>query len=159
MENIKQHCEDRMYTDSLYFDVQQTAKYCKMLGLQFFAKIESLITSEEFVVLDVVSKTPDICQRDLAKILLRDRANTGRLLESLEKKELIQRIVDVKNNRLVKRILLTEKGLKTITETREIMYPIFDKISIQFTEEELSEAKRILKKMRDIYQEIVELKI
>jgi len=150
---------NQSYTETLYFEVKQTAKYCKMLGLQLFSKVNSPISPEELIILDVVSKNPDICQRDLAKNILKDRANTGRLLESLEKKELIKRVVDVKNNRLVKKIVITDSGEELLEDTMETMYPIFEEISKSFTEEEVIQTKHLLKKMRDTFKNIVELRI
>ena len=109
--------------------------------------------------MDVVSCNPEICQRDLAKIIVKDRANTGRLLESLEKKGLIQRVVDVKNNRLVKKIVLTESG-KDIFETWfDKVIPIFNKVCSKFTEEEINQTRDVLKRMRDAFQEIVDIQI
>ena len=89
----------QLYTDSLAYEIKLTEKYSKMLALQLFAKLEAPMSPEGFLVMDVVSCNPEICQRDLARIIIKDRAKTGRLFESLEKKGLIKRVVDVKNNR------------------------------------------------------------
>ena len=150
---------NRIYTDSLVYEIKLTEKYSKMLGLQLFAKLNAPISPEEFIVLDATSCNPDICQRDLAKLLIKDRANTGRLLESLEKKEYIKRIIDVKNNRLVKRIILTEAGDKIYKEILEKIIPVLDKAFESFTEEEVTQAKKFLKKMRDTLENIVDLQI
>lgn len=160
MTNIKTtKIGNRLYTESLAYEIKLTEKYSKMLGLQLFAKLNSPITPEEFLVLDVVCCNPDICQRDLAKLLIKDRANTGRLLESLEKKALIKRIVDVKNNRLIKRIELTKDGQKILENMLSKVIPVFDRVFESFTDEEIEQAKNVLKKMRDTFKEIVELQI
>ncbi|MGN1152429.1 MAG: MarR family winged helix-turn-helix transcriptional regulator [Candidatus Gastranaerophilaceae bacterium] len=160
MTNIKTtKIRNRLYTESLAYEIKLTEKYSKMLGLQLFAKLNSPITPEEFLVLDVVCCNPDICQRDLAKLLIKDRANTGRLLESLEKKALIKRIVDVKNNRLIKRIELTKDGQKILEDMMAKVIPVFDRVFESFTDEEIEQAKNVLKKMRDTFKEIVELQI
>ena len=149
----------QLYTDTLAYEIKLTEKYSKMLALQLFTKLEAPISPEEFLVMDVVSCNPEICQRDLAKIIVKDRANTGRLLESLEKKGLIQRVVDVKNNRLVKKIVLTESG-KDIFETWfDKVIPIFNKVCSKFTEEEINQTRDVLKRMRDAFQEIVDIQI
>ena len=83
----------QLFTESLAYEVKLTEKYSKMLGLQLFAKLGAPLSPEEFLALDVVSANPDICQRDLAKLIIKDRANTGRLLEALEKKGYKPRIV------------------------------------------------------------------
>lgn len=58
------------------------------------------ISGECFAALDTISCNKGICQRDLAKLILKDRANTGRILNSLEEKGFIkryktQRIIDL----------------------------------------------------------------
>ncbi len=158
-EQFKSKISNRLYTESLYYDVKLTEKYSKMLALQLFAKLDVSINPEELLVLDVTYSNPDICQRDLAKLLVKDRANTGRLLESLEKKEYIKRVVDVKNNRLVKKIVLTEEGDKVLHDVMSKILPVFDKISQKFSDKEVSIVKDILKRMRDTFKEIVELQI
>ena len=158
-EQFKSKISNRLYTDSLFYDVKLTEKYSKMLVLQLFAKLNVPVNPEELLVLDVTYSNPDICQRDLAKLLVKDRANTGRLLESLEKKEYIKRVVDVKNNRLVKKIVLTEEGDKVLHDVMSKILPVFDKISQKFSDKEVSIVKDILKRMRDTFKEIVELQI
>ena len=124
-----------------------------------FAKLNVPVNPEELLVLDVTYSNPDICQRDLAKLLIKDRANTGRLLESLEKKNLIKRIVDVKNNRLVKRIVLTESGDNLLHDVMDKILPVFDKISEQITDSEVELVRNVLKRARDTFKEVVELQI
>ena len=79
------------YTDTLFYQIELTAKYCKLLGQQVFEKYNTGITVEEFAVLDTVLCNGELCQRDVAKLILKDRANTGKLLDTLEKKGLIIR--------------------------------------------------------------------
>lgn len=44
------------------------------------------VTPDEFYALDAIMLNEGICQRELAKLILKDRPNTGRILDSLEKK-------------------------------------------------------------------------
>lgn len=149
----------QLFTESLAYEVKLTEKYSKMLGLQLFAKLGAPVSPEEFLVLDVVSTNPDVCQRDLAKLIIKDRANTGRLLESLEKKGLIRRIVDVKNNRLVKKIVLTDEGEDILYTWLDKIIPVFDVLYDKFSQEEINQAKDVLRRMRDTFQEIVDIQI
>ena len=91
------------YIDSIYYDVELTAYAMRMLGRQLFENLNLGITLAEHAALDTIFCNAGICQRDLAKLILTDRANTGRILDSLEEKGLITRFVDLKNNRLVKK--------------------------------------------------------
>ena len=73
----------------------------KLAAANMFNKLKLNIGVEEYGALDVISCNEGICQRDLAKIILKDRANTGRIVNTLEEKGFITRSADTKNNRLV----------------------------------------------------------
>ena len=98
------------FIDSIYYQLEQTAKYCRYLGMQLFQKLDLPINLDEFVVLDTLLGHEGICQRDLAKLILKDRPSTGRLLNSLEEKGLILRSNETKNGRQVRKTSLTDEG-------------------------------------------------
>ena len=75
-----------------------------------------------------------LSQRDLAKLILTDRANTGRILDSLEEKGLITRFVDLKNNRLVKKMGVTEKGHEKLEEVNRSIEKHLNTVKRSFTE-------------------------
>ena len=99
--------ETKHFTDTIFYQVELTARYTKMLGTQLFGKLGVGLTPEEFAALDTISAHNELCQRDIAKLILKDRANTGKLLDSLEQKGLITRELSVKNNRPVKILKIT----------------------------------------------------
>ena len=102
------------YTESIFYELKQTARMMKFHATQQFALLEIDLTPEEYTTLDTIMCNPELCQRDLAKLLLLDRANTGRVLNKLESLKYIARYVDTKNNRLVKKVIITEKGIKKL---------------------------------------------
>ena len=118
--------QQKHFTDSIYYDLEQTARLMKKSANQLFEKIDMGLNFDEYTVLDTISCNAGICQRDLAKLILKDRANTGRILDTLEEIGLITRFIDTKNNRLVKKMGITEKGLKKLKE-------ISDRIESHFT--------------------------
>lgn len=65
------------YTDSIYYELEKTARYCRFLGVQVFDKLGVDINPSEYATLDTISCNPGLCQRDLAKLILKDRANTA----------------------------------------------------------------------------------
>jgi DNA-binding MarR family transcriptional regulator len=147
------------FTDTIYYQIELTAKYCKNLGVQIFSKSDFPITLDEFCALDVIMLHDGICQRELAKLILKDRANTGRILNTLEEKGWIKRFVDTKNNRLVRKMELTNEGkdiLKKATiEARKQLNQVTNIIS----EEEAIFLKNIMKKFREGLKNEVEMKI
>ena len=104
--------EIQHYTESIIYDIELTARVIKLMSAQLFNDIKSCLLPEEYTALDVILCKPGICQRDLAKLIFKDRANTGRILNSLEKKGFIKRFADIKNNRLVRKMELTDIGYK-----------------------------------------------
>lgn len=104
------------YTDSLNYELELTARVLKLKAVQLFTDLNFTISPDEFCTLDVISCHEGICQRDLAKYLLKDRANTGRIITTLEERNLIKRTMQTRNNRLIKKIELTEEGEKILNE-------------------------------------------
>ena len=80
--------EDKIerYTDSLYYELEQTTKFFRVFSMKFFKKMEVDISPDEYVTIETILCNAGICQRDLAKLILKDRANTGKILNTLEDK-------------------------------------------------------------------------
>ena len=133
------------FTDSIFYSIEQIARYIEINGKDFFEKFTTELTPEEFRTIDVIICNPDICQRDLAKLILRDRVRTGRILDALEGKGFIRRFGDMKNKRLVKKMELTEKGLKYFEKITSELHPYLDKFYEKFTSTQLEELKNLLK--------------
>lgn len=147
------------YTDSVYYDLEQTAKYCRAFGAQVLGKYYTDFSFDELTVLDTIACNPGICQRDLAKLILRDRANTGRALETLEKKGLIIRYNDTKNNRLVRKIELSEKGKAELATATEKLEPAYGEFVSIIPESEIIKLKALLKNIRENISTVVNLQI
>ena len=148
-----------IYIDSPSYDLELSSKYTKTLLSQFFSKFCSEISPEEFIVLETISTHRGLCQRDLAKLILKDRANTGRIVESLSNRGFVTRHNDTKNNRLVRKVVITDKGEFIIKELRTRFQPYHEKMCKLFNNEELLVLKRSLKKFRDAVSQIVEIQI
>lgn len=147
------------YTDSPSYELELTSKYCKALLIKLFNQVCSEISPEEFAVLDTVSCHRGLCQRDLAKLILRDRANTGRVLDSLEKKGFIARSNDTKNNRLVRIVNITPSGEVILNELTLRFQPIHEKMCKIFSKEDLLILRASLKKVREAISQIVDMQI
>ena len=151
--------DKKHFTDSIFYEIELTAKYCQMLGRQAFEKFGIDIPLEEFTILDTIFCNPGICQRDIAKIVLRDRANTGKLLDNLEKKGLIVRKLNIKNNRPVKIAELTEAGIAKTNEVSQKFRPHVDLIKEKIQNSDLSRLRDMLKELREVLNNTLEIKI
>lgn len=147
------------FTDSIYYSLEQIGRYLEINSKEFFSKITTKITPEEFRTIDVILCNPDICQRDLAKLILRDRVRTGRILDSLEEKGLIERYSDIKNKRLVKKMRLTKKGHQCFAEVTERTQPYIKILSEKFTDAQRQELKNLLGLLKNALSENVKLEV
>lgn len=147
------------FTDSIYYQIEQTAKYCRYLGFQIFQKLDVPITMDEFTALDTMQLHEYICQRELAKLILKDRPNTGRILNSLEEKGYIKRFADTKNNRLVRRMELTEEGKIILEKTANQLREYIGKLPKILSESDKSNLQNSLQRFRESLEKEVEMNI
>lgn len=147
------------YTQSIFYDLEFTTKYIKRMGYNFCNELNMCIGPEEVLALDIIYLNPGICQRDLAKKLLKDRAGTGRVLLQLESKGFVERFVDTKGNRLVHKMKLTESGKDMLKLATNKIEPYVKKIKEAFSEEDKNQLKNLLDKFRRILAENVTTQI
>ena len=147
------------FTDSILYSIEQIARYIEINSKEFFSKFITELTLEEFRTIDIIMCNPDICQRDLAKLMLKDRATTGRLVESLEKKGLVSRSVDTKNNRLVRKLSVTKDGLNIVQDITVKIKKHLEETSKIIAESEIEKLKEGIKAFRASLEKLIELKI
>ena len=129
------------------------------MGVQVFDKLGVDINPSEYATLDTISCNPGLCQRDLAKLILKDRANTGRILDSLEKKGYISRFSDEKNNRLIRRIEITKAGLAELKSITEKIRPMLINAIDAIPRSESEALRASIRKFRETLSNIVETQI
>lgn len=142
----KENCH---YTESIVYSMEQTVTYFKIKGAQFFNQLDLGVTIDQFVTLDAIYCNQDICQRDLSKLILKDRSNTGRILNILEENGFIKRAIETKGKRLVKKIYITDNGKKMIEENQPKLRDAFHKILDDISEEEFVTLRNTLDKLKD----------
>ncbi len=147
------------YTDSIHYELEKTAKLMRKLTVQLFEKLSIEISLDECCALDMISCNEGICQRDLAKLMLKDRANTGRILDVLEKKGFIKRFIDIKNNRLVRKMGITAAGTKILKEISNKLRSYLENVTSAVPKKEIEKVQNVLKDFRLNLEKIVEMKI
>lgn len=130
-----------------------------MLFEHFFKNLDLGISATEHLALCVIKDTKDCCQRDLARIILKDRANTGKLANSLEKKGLIKIDIKTKGNKPVKILTVTKKGEELYKEAKIPIEPLITEIYKEFPPEMLDETIDILKNFRKLVEKTVKVNI
>lgn len=137
------------YVDSIVYLIEQTSVYFNTKGAQFFEQLNIGITLDQFTAIDTISFNQGICQRDLSKLILKDRSYTSRILNTLEEKGFIERRVETKGKRLVKTLYLTQEGENIILNNQERLKNSFSNVFGDISEEEFISMRATLEKMKD----------
>lgn len=148
------------YIDSMYYQIKLTEKLCKIMCKQLEETLNLPITIDEFTILNIIDEhNGDIHQRDIAKMLFKDRANTGKMLNKLEEKGYISRKEETRNKRQVNILTVTKEGQEIIKIIRSEISPIFERIEKRISKEDENIAKRHMQNIRDIITESIEIDI
>jgi DNA-binding MarR family transcriptional regulator len=78
------------------------------------------LTSVQFAALDAIAEQPDIDQASLAATISFDRATIGGVIDRLEQKGLVQRVVSVQDRR-ARRLHLTPEGEQLLVACRPVV--------------------------------------
>lgn len=140
--------ETTNYFNSSIYLMEQVVTYAKIKGAQFFKDLKMSITIDQFVALDAIYSSKDICQRDLSKIILKDRSNTGRILNILEINGFIKREIETKGKRLVKKVYITESGKKLVEESIPKLRNAFLQVFEDISDDEFINLRKTLEKMK-----------
>lgn len=149
----------KSFRESIGYQIDKTAVYLKVYGSQFFNSKNFGITLEQFIALVALFESDNICQRDLSKLILKDRSNTSRILNILEEKGLIQRIIDTKQKRLVKKVSLTDKGRELLFKIGPEIKQSYESLIEGISEEEIEILRKILEKLRNNLSEYTTIQI
>lgn len=147
------------YAQCLPYLVDKASVYLRLRGAMFLSTLNKDVTFEQFIALDAIANVPDLCQRDLAKILLKDRSNVTRILSILESKGMITRAAAVKQNRPVKILKITRKGQDFIDKYSPTVKAELDEFLSGFDSEELQQFKTTLEKIVTKISENVNIQI
>ena len=151
--------ESKNFTENKFYQAELKETYTKKARTQLFGKLGIGLTPEEFAALDTISAHEELCQRDIAKLILKDRANTGKLLDSLENKGFIQRELTSKNNRPVKIVKITKLGKKVYTETYSKLEPHHKIVKERIANTDLEKVGELLRDLREILEDTIEIDI
>lgn len=133
-----------------------TCKYRAKAGAIFRA-LNVDITIDQFIILKVLSGVKKLTQQELSEVLYKDKSNLSRMVESLNKKGYLTRMLDIKDNRAVKNLELTAAGYE-LTEKLSIYAMQVQKNVIEdITQEELDTVKNVMKKIRDNLNKKIEV--
>ncbi|MDX1941115.1 MAG: MarR family transcriptional regulator [Saprospiraceae bacterium] len=106
--------EDLKLEEVYLFLLERTVRQFRKYSQQLFEANDIRITGDQWVVLKRISENEGINQREIANLTYKDPASMTRILDLLEKQELVVR-QPVENNRRTYALFLTKEG-RTLVE-------------------------------------------
>lgn len=129
-------------------------KTAKMLHLYVNGVIQEHhfnITKEQWVVLKILHENESaegIVQNDLALVTNRNKATLTRLINTMERKNLVARVPSKKDSRK-NLIFITKKGEQLFLKIKPIFLKAIEDISLGITEEEIENLIKTMKKLQN----------
>ena len=110
---------------------------------------EIKLTIEQFGLLHAINmKNVDVIQQDMAEIMGKDKSAIYRVIDSLEEKELVRRVVD-KNDRRKNFLMVTKKGEAVIEQYLEIEYKLMNELEEGLSETDIDTFYRVVNNIRN----------
>ena len=101
------------------------------------AEIQLKITREQFKLLHAINHNKEeVIQKDMADMVGKDKSTILRLIDTLEKKELVRRVVDSKDRRK-NYLMVTKKGEEIIKQYKHILKVMIEEMQQGLNESEL----------------------
>ena len=101
------------------------------------------LTAEQFLVMDTLWNQGEMTQQTIAYIIQKDKNSVTQFIDNLEKKGLVQRVVDA-NDRRVNNITLTKEGMAMKDNTKAVAIEAINRILEGISEEELQTFVQVL---------------
>ena len=124
-------------------------EYFKVLKKRTGDQSDIILTIEQFGLLHALNqKDEDVIQKDMAEIMCKDKSAILRLIDTLEEKELVRRVVDL-NDRRKNFLMVTKKGEKIIAQYLKIEKELTLEVKKGLTEEELATFYKVVSHIKE----------
>ncbi len=151
--NIEIHVEDlKDLHNSVVFFVAFVSNSMRNSVTKIFNENGHDITHAQWSILMMLWIKDGCQQQELTKMIYKEKTTVTRLIDTLEKKDLLVRVPD-RNNKRNKFIYLTNKGKELRSKLTPLVLNLNKKASLGFTENELETLKSYL---RRIYENLSE---
>ena len=104
------------------------------------------ISLDQWLVLGPVWKNDGISQKDIAEYCGKDKTSVTKIIDTLEKKNLVVRVTDQLDHR-VKRVVLSQKGRELFISALPVMAQTRDELRSGISDKEIEALKSILNKI------------
>lgn len=107
------------------------------------------ITHEQFALLYAISnRKEEVIQQDMAEMMKKDKSVVLRIIDSLEEKDLIRRVVDKKDRRK-NCLMITKVGARVISNCQAIGKQLVEEIHQGIDEEDLKVFFKVIKQLTE----------
>lgn len=127
--------------------IGHTSKLVDYYIAECFAKEGIELTKAQMILLKRLKEGNGIAQHDLAFLTNRDKASLARLLNTMEKKNLLARIPS-ENDHRINLIYITKHGEIILKKAWPIMQEIFEKIHRGISEAKITQIIEVIQKIQ-----------
>ena len=106
------------------------------------------VTPEQYLVLDILWEKQSLSQQNIADIIQKDKNSVTKIIDSNEKKNLVNRVVDQKDRRINK-IELTQEGLALEKITTEVAIKFMNDTVKDIDNQDLDKLVEVMRKLKD----------
>ena len=136
----------------------RVGKMTRALATPRFKKEKFEITPEQYTVLTAIIDHDGLYQRQMSALTLKDRPNITRIVNILEKMELVTRTSDV-NKRKIFKINITEKGKAAYKQALPTVLDLWQYSVKGVCDNDLETCLKVLNKIKTNLEEELNLQI
>jgi len=116
----------------------------RVINARTTQQTETKLTIDQFGLLYAIfQKEEEVIQKDMAEIMHKDTSSILRMIDSLESKELVRRVVNA-NDRRKNHLIVTEKGEKAIESHLKVEKTVNDDLLEGLTKEDMDTFYKVL---------------
>jgi MarR family transcriptional regulator for hemolysin len=121
----------------------------RVLKKRFSEQTEIELTLEQYGLLRALNSEEDnVIQKNMAETMGKDKSAVLRLIDSLEKKGLVRRVIDI-NDRRKNYLIVTKKGERLLEKYSEIESGLIDKLEQGLTKTEIDIFYKVLNQIKN----------
>lgn len=106
------------------------------------------VTPEQYLVLDILWEKQSLSQQNIADLIQKDKNSVTKIIDSLEKKNLVNRVVDQRDRRINK-IELTQEGLDLEKITTEVAINFMNDTIKSIDNQDLDKFVEVMRRLKD----------
>ena len=126
--------------------MSQVDRLCTKKFSQNAHKLGMDITQDQWIVLGPIWKQKGISQKEIAEYCGKDKTSVTKIIDTLEKKNLLVRYSDQIDQR-IKRVFLSNKGKEMMKSSLPIMEQTSNEVRKGITDQEINLFKTVLNKI------------